>query len=523
MATSSTALPSATGNDVTYTLVFKERGLDKRLDLPRGPTVVGRANTCDLVLSHTSISRTHARFLVEDGRCLITDLGSRNGTYVNGSQIETAMVADGDRLVLGRFRITMRCSLSEAVVLTSDTTFAGAVVRAAQDTGAVASAPTIDARRSLQLLSEISRTLIGAQPIDAVLGHVVELAFNCTHAQRALLLLYDASTKELVPRVVRHRNDAQGSTRLSRTILDRVLRDRVSMLAIDAQVDPRLATSQSIMALETRSFMCAPLWHDREIIGVLYVDNPTTERFTVDDLDLFTAFSNYAAVAIAQARLVARVQEEVRRRERLERYHSPAVVDRILETGPEDDASFIAQERDLTVLFADLVGFTAIAEGRRPQELAALLNVFFSRMADAIFEHEGTLDKFIGDSVLAVFGAPLSLPNHALSAVRAAQSMQRALTALGAERPDPPLQMRIAIHTGLAMVGDIGSLKRRDFTVLGDVVNTAARMEESAVGAGQIVITRATCDRLGDQVQTRSLGSMQFRGQTTLVDLFEVL
>jgi adenylate cyclase len=272
-----------------------------------------------------------------------------------------------------------------------------------------------------------------------------------------------------------------------------------------------------------RSFICAPLWHEQNVIGVLYVDNPTTRSFTEADLDLFTAFSNYAAVAIAQARLAARVHEEVRRRERLERYHSPAVAARILKTGSETDATLVAQERDLTVVFADLVGFTSFAEERPPQEVAVLLNLFFSRMAEAIFQHEGTLDKFIGDSVLAIFGAPLDLPDHAVHALRAACAMQRALATLRHERPATPLEMRIAIATGTAMVGDIGSPKRREYTVMGNVVNTAARIEESVAQAGQIVITRETQQRLPDSIITRPLGKKRFRGQLREVELYEVV
>jgi adenylate cyclase len=325
-----------------------------------------------------------------------------------------------------------------------------------------------------------------------------------------------------VPRVVRHRDEAKGSTRISKTILDQVLKDRVSMLAMNAQLDPRLDMSHSIRALDIRSFMCAPLWYESEIIGVLYVDNPQRDKFTAGDLDLFTALSNYAAVAIAQARLAARVLEETRLRERLERYHSPAVADRILKSGAEADGALIAHERDLTVLFADLVGFTSMAEGMPPQQVAVLLNAFFARMADAIFQHDGTLDKFIGDSVLAIYGAPLDLPNHALNAVRSAQSMRRALAALNQERPDLILKMRVAIHTGVALVGDMGSPKRREYTVLGDVVNTAARIEEAVAGAGQIVITRATYDRLGGQIEAKSLGMIPLRGRTGVVEMFDV-
>jgi adenylate cyclase len=198
------------------------------------------------------------------------------------------------------------------------------------------------------------------------------------------------------------------------------------------------------------------------------------------------------------------------------------VVDRILMSGADADAPMIAHERDLTVLFADLVGFTTMAESMQPQQVAVLLNAFFTRMADAIFQHDGTLDKFIGDSVLAIFGAPMDLPNHALNAVQTAQTMRRALKALNDERPDARLKMRVAIHTGVALVGDMGSPKRREYSVLGDVVNTAARIEESVAGAGQIVISRATFDRLQGQIPATSLGLVALRGRSEPVEMFEI-
>ena len=513
---------------VAYTLEYLEGATERQHKLAVGTTVIGRAASCDVVINDTSVSRRHAQVAVANGTCVVTDLRSRNGTYVNGDQIEKAELRDGDRLLLGEVQLKLHCSASANIILTDDDDAAmnmGQVLKrpVGPDAAPAASAATVDAPRLLKLLSDIASTLVGTQPIDEVLGHVVDSAFECTQATRALLLLYDETTGALVPRVVRHRAGAKGSTRISRTVLDQVLKDRVSMLALNAQIDPRLDMSQSIKALDIRSFMCAPLWHEREIIGVLYVDNPQGDKFTAADLDLFTAFSNYAAVAIAQARLAARVLEETRRRERLQRYHSPAVVDRILKSGAEADAPLIAHERDLTVLFADLVGFTTLAEGMQPQQVAVLLNAFFTRMADAIFQHDGTLDKFIGDSVLAIFGAPMDLPNHALNAVLTAQTMRRALGALNEERPEAVLKMRIAIHTGVALVGDIGSPKRREYSVLGDVVNTAARIEESVAGPGQIVISRATFDRLEGQIAARSLGNVPLRGRSEAVEMFEVL
>jgi adenylate cyclase len=174
------------------------------------------------------------------------------------------------------------------------------------------------------------------------------------------------------------------------------------------------------------------------------------------------------------------------------------------------------------VLIADIVGFTALAERLPTQQVAVLLNVFFSRMADVIFAHAGTLDKFIGDAVLAIFGAPLDLPNHALNAVRAAQAMHNALADLNRERGEPHLEMRIAIHSGLALVGDMGSPRRREYSVLGSVPNTVARIEDGIAGPGQIIITRATLDRLESGVTVRSIGRHTFRGQSNDVELFEI-
>ena len=147
----------------------------------------------------------------------------------------------------------------------------------------------------------------------------------------------------------------------------------------------------------------------------------------------------------------------------------------------------------MTVLFADLVGFTTWAERLPPSEIAATLNAFFTAMTTVIFQFEGTLDKFIGDAVLAVFGAPLNQPDHATRAVHAARAMRAALARLNESQPQP-LRMRFAVNSGAALVGDIGAPMRREFTVLGDVVNTAARVQGQVCEPDQILITDATYD-----------------------------
>lgn len=262
------------------------------------------------------------------------------------------------------------------------------------------------------------------------------------------------------------------------------------------------------------------MWSHTAVIGALYVDNPHTAQLSAADLEMVQALSSYAAVAIEQSRLATRVHEETNRRERLQRYHSTAVVDRILRDGGGADAPFVADEREVTVLFADIVGFTIRSERMAPAQIAALLNRCFSVMCDAVFAQEGTLDKFIGDAILAVFGAPLDQPDHALRAVHAAAAMRRAVSDLPI---DPPVVLRIAINSGIATVGDIGSSKRREYTVLGDVVNTCSRLESEVCLPGQVVMSGATRARLPEGVSVRALGSVTVRGRADPLDIMELV
>ena len=362
------------------------------------------------------------------------------------------------------------------------------------------------------------------QPLEQVLARVVDLVFDVLPAERGFLLLRDSWDQPLTARVLRNRDGTvPANVSLSRTVVSHVIRDRVAILAKDARYDARLDSSSSIQAMNIRSFMCAPLWNRNEVIGVLYCDNPRSKQFSEDDLEVFTALCNYAAVAIEQSRLSQQLLDETKRRERLQRYHSPGVVSRILHSEASVEGRFITQEREVTVMFTDIVGFTKLCEHMEPVAIGELLNNYFGRMADIIFEHEGTLDKFIGDAILAVFGAPFDQSDHAERCVAAAMAMRHELARINEERGGPPIRMRIAINTGRALTGDIGSPKRKEFTVLGDVVNTASRLEGAVAKPDQIVISHATRERLGAAFEVRPLGSVTPRGRESTVEVFEVI
>jgi adenylate cyclase len=515
-----------------FNLIYSVGGEPQRYTLEPGETVVGRLPVCDLVIDDPSVSRRHARLSVFAGRCKVQDLESRNGTFVNGEPVTETELADGNELVFGSFPTHLeysaedRLSLSEGnTVLESGTVYKalGEKTSHAQADGS-RSEQRLDGPRLLAMMSEIARSLVTAQPLISVLNRVVDLAFESIPAERAFLMLSDETTGAIVPRVVRNRDGTPSErTSISSTIVRRVMTERVAVLARDAQMDTRLAEAQSVYDASIRSFMCAPLWNENRVIGVLYIDNPFTKEFSTSDLDLFTSLSDYAAVAIEQARLTTRILEETRRRERLQRYHSPAVIDRILSEAGEGNVALQVQEREISVLFVDIVGFTTMSESMEPGAVARVLNRFFARMADVIFEAEGTLDKFIGDAILAVFGAPLEQPDHAMRAVRVAREMRSALEQLNREQPDRPLEVRTAINSGLATAGDIGSPKRREYTVLGDVVNTCARMQANVCLPGQIVLSQTTVDQLAGTVPTRRIGPFQLRGRQAAVDIYEVI
>ena len=221
--------------------------------------------------------------------------------------------------------------------------------------------------------------------------------------------------------------------------------------------------------------------------------------------------------------------DEKRTRERsmqmFSRFVDPRVVNDLVSEGEAGlNKYFNAQRIQVTVLFSDIRGFTTMSQHREPEEIVSLLNKYFSRQTDVIFQHGGTMDKFIGDAIMAFWGAPIADPNHAQHAVDAALDMVEALqlfkASLGGELGEN-FDVGIGIHSGEAVVGMIGSQTKLDYTCIGDTVNTASRLEGQTKGRARILVSDATKALCNDSIEFTDHGAVSVKGRDEPVRIFE--
>ena len=212
-------------------------------------------------------------------------------------------------------------------------------------------------------------------------------------------------------------------------MLDTVVREKEAVLSHDASADARFQSAQSVIMQGIRSTMCVPLLHGDTVLGVMMLDSKlATHAFTEKDLALFETVASQAAVAVQNTLFAKRVEQEAVMRERFRRLLSPDIAEQVLSGQLEVKKG--GELRETTILFADIRGFTSISESCEPQIVVDALNDYFERMVEIVFRYEGTLDKFIGDEMMVLFGSPVAHPDDPVRAVRAALEMQAALTAI---------------------------------------------------------------------------------------------
>jgi len=475
---------------------------------------IGRALENDIVLNHAIVSRHHAEIVVNGRDVWVRDTNSRNGVFVNRLRIKEEQLRDGDVVQIGPFELRFEERAAQNVVLDDSRYFPVA----SEASGVVVPELNIDLREFFRIARRLNLIIDMGELLDAIVEEVLRLI----PAQRALLLL--KRENELVPRVIYP--PSRQEVVISSTIVRKALEAGEVVLTRDARLE--IGGTESIISANIRSALCAPLLVEQGAIGLIYLDSPGRDRFGSRERDLLAAIANQAAVTIERARLTEELRKQEASRQLFERFVSPSVARDVASYFSEHGRLREPQELIVSVLFADVKGFSSLSERLSPREVQDLLNEYLHEMTEVIFQHNGTLDKYIGDGIMAIFGAPQvneyqDYHTTAIQAVDAALDMIEAHRRL-IEKLDPSkaFDFRIGINTGPVYAGFFGTRQRLEYTVIGDTVNTAARLESRA-DLNSVLISEATRNAIGDAFILQEMGDYQLKGKAQLVHTYKVI
>lgn len=524
--------------------------------LPNVACTIGRAPDNTVVLDDPRASRYHAHinqsdngnFTIVDGAVINGQLRrSANKVFINGEPRFEQQLKNGDRVTIGastlRFEqpIEERSSdvryddkpLGHTQLLISANDVMSTVLRSKEEVTAPQQRDKVleTLQRKANILSalyEMSKTLGSVFDLNAIFEKATDIIFRSTPADRVVALLADQDGSEnLTPIAMRARdNKLEAHARklsIGRTITRKVMKDRVALLSQDAASDEQFAGVDSIVSQGVRSTICAPLVAETRVHGALYADRlDPFAAFKPDDLELISAVAAQTAIAVENARAHERLAREEVARANYSRFLPEVVVKQMLENPDSFKLGGVSQT--ITILFADIRGFTRISEHAPPEKIVSLLNRYFSAMTEIIFAHGGTLDKYLGDGLMALFGAPTATPDDASNALNAAVAMQRRMLGINRELHDEGFQeigVGMGLHTGEVVVGYIGSDRRSEYTAIGDTVNTSSRLESNARG-GEILISDATAKGAHSRYKLKPREPIMVKNRQQPVNLWEV-
>ena len=502
--------------------------------LGEGRATFGRAPGNKYVLDDPEVSKFHAEIVGTEGVYVLMDLGSSNGTTVNGNAIEKHNLKVGDLVEFGTSRFTF--ALREEKRRASVTLVADAVTDSAHVLVSASIDPLVpsDEIKEVAVLRgqydrvrtafEAVQELIETTDLQKLCKGILDVVFKLVQAESGSVFLFNKE-KKLVPWATKFlETENQTDTVLSRTIAERVFKDKAAVIVADALTDDRWSGAKSVVVSGIRSLMYVPLLNNDRIYGLLHVGNASQiGAFSKVDLELMTGIGTGAGVAISNAYLAKEMADAARTRESLGRFLSPVLVEQVMDNNL--DLTRGGEEKDVTVMFADIRGFTSLTERLAPGAVVALLNEYFEQMVEVVFHHQGILDKFIGDCIMAVWGTPVQHDDDAIKALAAACDMQAALRTLNVKRKEKKLravEVGIGLASGPCVVGNIGANRRLEYTVIGDAVNLASRLSGEAQ-AGQVVCDRLTFERSGEPDDTKLKEEIKVKGKEQPVPIYRIV
>ncbi|MBU1242072.1 FHA domain-containing protein [Myxococcota bacterium] len=502
-------------------------------------TTIGRMPRNTVQILDRILSKVHAQIVrLKDGTYILKDLGSLNGTYVNGVRVSEVQLKNGDEISMGATLLRYVESSTAApptpdVLVSQDAVSSEIHQTMTADAGNFIPEAAISNEQvlrqdyeRLRVAHEVATYLGVEADLYTLLGKILDKIFEIFRCDRGIIFLPDGQG-EMKPVVSRHRNQAPGQSEnivVSRTVLRDVAERKQAVLSSDASMDARFNAARSIIIQGIRSTMCVPMVYSDELLGIVYLDSQlATGAFGKKDLQLLTGIASQAGVAIANTNLIRRIEGETKTRAQFEKLLSPNLVDQIVDGKLSFDQE--GQQQPVTMLFSDIRGFTSMSENMEAREIVNMLNTYFEVMVDVLFRYEGTLDKFVGDEIMALFGAPVTLHEGPRKAVECAVEMIACLEVYNTARiaeGKKPIAIGIGINTGEVVCGALGSSKTMQYTVIGDPVNLAARLCSYAK-ANEIIIGENTFQYVRDYFNYEAREPISVKGKAQPVHVYNIL
>ena len=367
----------------------------------------------------------------------------------------------------------------------------------------------------LRLIYDLTRNIASETDLTKLLDKILRSVFKFTHAQRGVIFMQDADGA--MQPVASHREDGgRGAITVSNTIMHKVLENRKAVITHDAGLDFAASKGKSMILHQIHSAIVAPMIHHDELFGVIWLDSTSLAQFQQKDLELVIAVVNQAAMFME-------INILDKQKERLSCFVSPAVAEQVINRQVE--LKLGGARTECTIYNSDIRGFTSMSESTPPEAIVEMLNAYFEAMVEVIFKYDGTLDKFMGDGIMAIWGSPVLHDDDPERAVDCALEQTEVLGRFNRsriERGVPPLGVGMAVHSGPVVAGYIGSKRALSYTVIGDVANTSARLCAQAL-AGQIVVSEDTRIKLGSRFEVEELAHMRIRGKERPMRVFNVV
>ncbi|PKK91593.1 MAG: hypothetical protein CVV64_02665 [Candidatus Wallbacteria bacterium HGW-Wallbacteria-1] len=377
----------------------------------------------------------------------------------------------------------------------------------------------------LSTIAEIIRAINSTLDLDKVLNLILDMTMDLIGVEKGSIVLLDEKRQKYFVRALK--GDFKelylgAKVSLGNSIAGKVASNGRSVMI--NKIDPNASNPGGLQ--KYTSLLAVALKIKDKVIGVLNLtDKKDGGKFSNNDLSLVESLAYQAAQACENARLYENVKDEERMRTNLTRFLSPDIVNQIIQTG-DGELSLGGEKKTVTMLFTDLRNFTNTCEKMEPGLLVTTLNEYFSEMTEVIFEYGGTLDKFMGDAIMVLFGAPFGHPDDALRAVCTGWTMLEKLKLLHEKwqmEGKPQFEMGIGIHTGDVIAGNVGSVKRMEYTVIGRNVNRASRLESSNKEMGtSFLISKDTLEKVRDLVEVREAGAPHMKGIEVPEVVYEV-